>query len=235
MNANVAPHVLRPRRSRERRIVIVVAGLAVSCATGPPFSSRYASEPCIATLPASYWAQIEDGATARELVLRHCSRRSPDSDGYWLPERVCLQDIDAALPRVLAHLRPDLRPTAPASYLRQYAGVTQGTRRLVYVNVAQQWEGEPVSSRELLKAADVCDGGGDFVIRARDGRTILRLDAGDGNSVAGELLPRAPRGRALVASGRHLRRPARPDVSVRVHDVTAGSRRHQPWREAAAR
>jgi len=69
----------------------------------------------------------------------------------WTPAQSDVEALEAALPGFLQstphHGRPDLA-TRVATYRRQYVGVVQGGRRLIYVNAfcdrPERWEREPV-------------------------------------------------------------------------------------------
>ena len=105
-------------------------------------------------------------------VLRQCTRRAPQLREFWQPQDSLIRSLeDRLLPLLdsilpLANLRGQRVRTPPSTaYHRQYLGVVQDGRRLVYVNGFQL---NTHAERDLgpdywcSRPIVVCDGGAEF-------------------------------------------------------------------------
>jgi hypothetical protein len=91
------------------------------------------------------------------LVLRQCSRATPDSSkvtGYWTPTNQHLQALEDALPDYVKQQHATLKDLA--SYRRVYVGMIYEGRRVVYVDFAYQNERKDDWAENLRTG---CDGG----------------------------------------------------------------------------
>jgi hypothetical protein len=98
-------------------------------------------------------------------VLNQCSRPAPSvKEGVWEPTAKDIKRLEGLLPAyVAAHppqLAPDLLRTLK-QYKRQYAGVIQKGRRIIYVNVFLSYPSYG-SDDWRRTAVVVCDGGAAF-------------------------------------------------------------------------
>ncbi|HWW16670.1 MAG TPA: hypothetical protein VN310_18565 [Candidatus Dormibacteraeota bacterium] len=96
-------------------------------------------------------------------VSRLCSRSGvPKIDGSWEPTKADIDGLESRLPFISKLVSTKgmvgVHIAHPATYYRQYVGITLAERRLIYVNAFSD-EKRPSDWREKL--ADYCDGGSD--------------------------------------------------------------------------
>lgn len=155
---------LRTGAQTLRRLALAtlgVAAVAVAACTAPPAPT--APEPPRPDAATTGEPQEEtsivklSGAGYEGVVVpaaegtRFFHALTGESVEAWTPAQSDVEALEAALPAFLQstphHGRPDLA-TRVATYRRQYVGVVQGGRRLIYVNAfcdrPERWEREPV-------------------------------------------------------------------------------------------
>ena len=106
-------------------------------------------------------------STRTQDLLRQCTRKAPQStSGTWTPTQQQVEGADARivplLRRVLPKLRVNDQPVQdinPKAYFRQYAGITRGTRRLLYINAFMPDSLDRADARWKTEPKIICDGG----------------------------------------------------------------------------
>ena len=93
-------------------------------------------------------------------LLRQCSRDTVSPiDGYWLPQRAQIEDLERALPAYLEQNGAAL-PLPLDAYVRQYTGVRSADRALIYASfLAAEASAD---SRWQVDVEIVCGGGRRF-------------------------------------------------------------------------
>ena len=128
----------------------------------------------VAAMAAPVW-KAEDGVIfepARAATLLHqCSRDTPQHvTGFWLPQTEQIADLEMRLPtlvdqevhRIIGTSAQKKDPPMP-NYLRQYAGLIKGGRKIIYVNgfladEAHVGDGLRRKTDWRTRAVMVCDG-----------------------------------------------------------------------------
>lgn len=122
----------------------------------------------VSAMAAPLW-RAQDGAVmppdkAKDL-LHQCSRPSPQNvTGTWLPQAAQISELEARLPPLLERNLAGQRHPDIAHYARQYAGLVQKDRRIIYVNGFWLHPSDPAVKSGVwrTRANMVCDGGNAF-------------------------------------------------------------------------
>lgn len=122
----------------------------------------------VSAMGAPLW-RVQDGTVLppgrAKLLLDQCSRDVPrDITGVWQPQAGQISELEKRLPSLLesklaGQPHPDI-----AHYARQYAGLIQKDRRIIYVNGFWLHPSDPAvkSGAWRMRATMVCDGGNGF-------------------------------------------------------------------------
>lgn len=122
----------------------------------------------VSAMAAPLW-HAQDGAIlppgkAKQL-LEQCSRDVPQGvTGAWQPQAAQTAELEARLPSLLEKALAGQRHPDMAHYARQYAGLLQKDRRIIYVNGFWLHPSDPAvkSGAWRARANIVCDGGNAF-------------------------------------------------------------------------
>ena len=111
-----------------RRFRLLTLGMIVGCATagaGAADSWTFKNKEQFVLAPSS-------GPS----LLQQCSRDTPKTSGiYWRPDASQIKALESGLPKYLASRAAKAEAVPPqGAYRRQYVGIVQNGRRLIYGN-----------------------------------------------------------------------------------------------------
>ena len=98
-------------------------------------------------------------------LLRQCSRNTPMKvSEFWTPSSEQISALESLLPSAISRRKAEGLVVPPdGSYHRQYIGIIQAGRRLIYGNFYHSPDVSPPSAQQQAEAAVVvCDGGPSF-------------------------------------------------------------------------
>ncbi|MCX7359196.1 MAG: hypothetical protein NT015_13760 [Alphaproteobacteria bacterium] len=137
----------------KRRLIVMLATLAASCAPPPAAVQDRAGEIWSANTRA-----VLTGETSRAFG-HQCSRVSPGPiDDVWTPTEADIRTMERELIRIVAHQQEEMGESpSPGRYYRQIAGLVIGGRRIIYVNGVDADSVDPETWRTA--PIEICDGG----------------------------------------------------------------------------
>ena len=166
-----------------RRALVTVLALA-GCVAGGTEDVPPLSEQAALTLLSPAASRVLDTSRAPEM-LRQCSRPTPtEVEGYWTPDLALTRALDRQLATAVwnaLHVTPDHEGQRSrllsSGYNRQYVGIVERNRRLVYVNAASAYR-DTVLERMMIEMARESVQHG-FVAESLASREIERIASGE--------------------------------------------------------
>ena len=94
-------------------------------------------------------------------LLEQCSRETPTSDSFWLPEQSQIIQLEGLLAQFINHKKENAYNTPiPQAYDRQFIGIVQNGEKLIYGNFFPSRHSK--KPHKLSEIIDLCDGFGTF-------------------------------------------------------------------------